>query len=61
MTRGADCDQILFRIVPRMAAELFVMDFQVRHAAARLTPPAIATQYPQPKILVRHRVQPQAR
>ena len=44
MTRRAECDQILFRIVPRMAAELFVMDFQIRHGAAQLTLPVIATE-----------------
>jgi hypothetical protein len=27
-----------------MAAKLMVVNFQVRHRAARLTPPAIATQ-----------------
>jgi hypothetical protein len=34
-------DQVQFGIFARMAAKLFVMDFQVRHRAARLTAPAI--------------------
>ena len=36
-------DQILFRIVAGLAAEFFVMDFEVGHGAARLASPAIAT------------------
>ena len=28
----------------RVTPKLFVMDFKVRHGAARLTPPAVATQ-----------------
>ena len=39
----------------------FVVHLQVRHRAARLTPPAIATQDLLPQTLVRRRVQPQAR
>ena len=42
---GTERDQVLFGVVARMAAKLFVMDFQVRHRAARLTPPAVATQH----------------
>jgi hypothetical protein len=41
---GAQCNQILFRIDARMAAEFFVMNLQIRHRATRLTPPAVATQ-----------------
>jgi hypothetical protein len=44
VTRTADGNQILSRIVPRVAAKLFVMDLQVRNRAARLTAPAITTQ-----------------
>jgi hypothetical protein len=44
MARGAKRDQVLFGIVAGMAAKLFVMDLQVRHRAARLTPPAVAPQ-----------------
>ena len=42
---GAERNQILFRIVPRLAAKMIVVDFQARHRAARLTSPAIATQH----------------
>ena len=45
---GAKRNQVLFGMVAGMAAKLFVMDLQVRHRAARLTPPAIATQNLQP-------------
>jgi len=45
MAPGAERDEVLFRVVARVATKLFVMDFQVRHRAARLTPPAIATQH----------------
>jgi len=38
----AERDQVLFAVAARVAKKLFVMDFQVRHRAARLTPPAIA-------------------
>jgi hypothetical protein len=45
MTVRAKRDQILFGIVAGVAAKLVVMDFEVRHGAAVLTAPAIATQY----------------
>ena len=54
MACGAECDQVLFRIVARVAAKLCVMNLQVRHRAARLTTPAITTQDLLPKILPRH-------
>jgi len=44
MARGAKRDQVLFRVMARVTPKLFVMDFKVRHGAARLTPPAVATQ-----------------
>jgi hypothetical protein len=34
----------LFGVLARVAAKLFVVDFQIRHRAARLTPPAVTTQ-----------------
>src|ERR1017187_9647418 len=58
---GAERDEVFFGIVARLATKLFVMDFQVRHRAARLTSPAIATQHLLPQTLVRNRIQPQAR
>ena len=57
---AAQRDQVLFGIIAGVAAKLFVVNFQVRHRAARLTPPAIATQNLLPQSLVRHRIQPQA-
>jgi hypothetical protein len=60
MALCAESDQILFGVVPRLAAEFFMMDFQVRQRAARLTPPGIATQDLLPQLLVRSRIQPQA-
>ena len=56
----AECDQILFRIDPRMAAKLFVMNFQVCHRAARLTSPVITTQDLLLQMFIRHWIQPQA-
>jgi hypothetical protein len=44
MTRGAERDQVLIGVVAGVAAKLFVMDFQVRHRAAGLAPPAITPQ-----------------
>jgi hypothetical protein len=46
MASTAECDQIFLGITAGVAAEFLVMDFQVRHRAAGLTPPAIATQNP---------------
>jgi len=41
MTFHADGNEILFGVVAGVATELFVMDFQVRHRATRLTSPAV--------------------
>ena len=43
-----------------MAAELPVVHLEIRHRAAGLTPPAVATQDLLTKIFVRHGIQPQA-
>jgi hypothetical protein len=45
MASDTQRDQVFFGIVAGVAAKLFVVDFQVQHRAARLTPPAIATQH----------------
>jgi len=42
MTHGAEGDHFLFGVVAQVAAKLPVVDFQVRHRATRLTPPAVA-------------------
>src|ERR1019366_9070389 len=61
MTCNADCNEILLGIVAGVATKLFVVNFQVRHGAARLTPPVVATQDLLPQSLVRYRFQPQGR
>jgi hypothetical protein len=58
MTRGAECDQVLIGVVAGVAAELFVMDFQVRHRSAGLAPPAIAPQNLLPTTRVCYAVKP---
>jgi hypothetical protein len=60
VARGAECHQVLLGVVARVAAKFLVMDFQVRHRAARLTSPAVAAQDTLPEGFVRHRTQPQA-
>ena len=45
-------DEIQFRIFPAVAAKLLVVDFQIRHRATGLTPPAIATKNLPPKSFV---------
>jgi hypothetical protein len=40
----AQGDQVQLGIVAGLTAKLLVVNFQVRHRAARLTPPAIPTQ-----------------
>jgi hypothetical protein len=44
VARSAHCYKVLLGIIAGVTAKLFVVDFQVRHGAARLTPPAVATQ-----------------
>jgi hypothetical protein len=59
MTASAKGDEIQVRVLPRMTAECLVVDLQVRHSAAGLTPPAIATQNLLPQTLVCCSIQPQ--
>ena len=42
---GAECDQVLFHIATRLAAELEVVDLQILHATADLASPAVALQH----------------
>jgi hypothetical protein len=44
VARSAERNQVLFGIVAGATAKLLVMDLQVRHRAAQLTSPAVATQ-----------------
>jgi hypothetical protein len=39
MAKSAHRYEVLFGIIAGVAAKLFVVDFEVRHRAARLTPP----------------------
>jgi hypothetical protein len=52
VTIKAKRDQIAFTIPARVAAELFVVDFEVGHRTAQLTSPAISAQHLLSKILV---------
>jgi hypothetical protein len=45
MTRRTQRNQVLFRIIAGMAAKFLMVDFQVRHASAGLTSPAITAQH----------------
>ena len=59
VARCAHRDQVIFRMVAGVAAELSVVHVKVRHRAARLTPPAVATQDLLAQPLIRQRVQSQ--
>jgi hypothetical protein len=48
MTIWTEGNQILLGILASVASKLLMVDFQMRHRAARLTPPAVATQHPLP-------------
>ena len=54
-----DSNQVLFGVLARVTSKLLVVDLEVRYCAARLTPPAIATQDPLPQSLVLRSIQPQ--
>ena len=49
---SAKGDQIFFAIFARLAAELFVMNLQVRHPSAELASPAVAAQHLLTELLV---------
>jgi hypothetical protein len=55
---GAERNQILFRIIAQVAKEFFVVNLKIRHRAARLASPPIATQNLLPQSFVRRRIQP---
>jgi hypothetical protein len=52
VTDCAKCDQVCFGVIPKTTPKFLVVNFQVRHPAARLTPPAIATQDLLPEALI---------
>jgi hypothetical protein len=45
VTLATEGDEIQLGIFARMAAKFLVVNLQVRHRAARLTPPAITMQH----------------
>ena len=57
MACGAERDQVLFGVMTRVTAKLFVVDLQVRHRATGLTPPAVTAQDLLTESLVRRRIQ----
>jgi len=57
----AERDKVQFRVISRMAAKFLVVNFQVRHRAARLTPPPVATQHLLPEPLIGRSIESQAR
>jgi len=60
MAPGAECDQVFFGIQAGVTPKQFVVDFQVRGRAARLTPPPVATQDLLPEALVGRGIESQA-
>jgi hypothetical protein len=61
MATDAQANQVLLRIGTSVAAKFLVVNFQIRHRAARLTPPAIATQNLLPESLICRSIESQAR
>ena len=53
VTLATERDEIQLGIFARMAAKFLMVNLQVRHRAARLTPPAIAPQNLLPQTVVR--------
>jgi hypothetical protein len=53
---GAERDEVLFGIIARSTAKLFVVYLQVHHRATQLTTPPIATENLLAKVFVRHRI-----
>ena len=58
VTLATERYEIQLGIFARMAAKFLMVNLQVRHRAARLTPPAIAVKYPLPEIFVRYWIEP---
>ena len=52
MAAGAECDQVMDDVPSQLAARPYVMDLQVLHASAVLTPPAVSFQH----LVSNHRV-----
>jgi len=45
MAPGAERDQVFFTIVAGVATEFLMVNLKIRHGAARLASPTIATQH----------------
>jgi hypothetical protein len=58
VAHGAECDQILTRIITGLAAKLFVVNFEIGHGSARLTFPAVAVKHLVAKLVVCRWIQP---
>ena len=56
VTDYAKRDQVRFGVISEMTPKFFVVNLQVRHRAAGLTAPAIATQDLLPEALIRRSV-----
>jgi len=54
----SESDKVFFGTLAGVVAELFVIDFQIRHRAAGSTLPAIPTQHNLPQTVVRPGIQP---
>jgi hypothetical protein len=59
VTRIAQRDQVLFRVIPGVTAKFFVMDFKIGHAAAGLASPAIPAEHMPAELFVFLRIEPQ--
>lgn len=45
MAFGAQCDQVLFGVISRLAAKLFVVNLKIGQRSAQLATPAVASQH----------------
>lgn len=59
MTLFAKGDQVFFRIITRVAAELLVVDLKLAHSSAPLALPTIPLEDVSAQLLVGRRFQPQ--
>ena len=58
---SAQCDQVLFLVATRLAAEFKVVHLQMLHAAASLASPAVAFQHLPMQFAVARRIESQSR
>jgi hypothetical protein len=57
----AQRDQVLLRVITRVAAKFFVMNLEIRHRAARLASPAVAAEYLVAELFVKLGLKPHRR